>query len=167
MRGIHRWPVNSPQKGQWRGALMFSLICAWINVWVNNREAGDLRRRRAHYEVIIMSFKWHVEFLKSGAFFASVKRQTLCFPVCLQCVINLKRFVGIRLWFHHFRGSRFGLHYNSKNILAWKWNTYIDYVVVPWDPLILILCVIIPSSLIFHTFSPDIKVNTEIVYPFL
>ena len=31
VRGIHRWPVNSPHKGQWRGALMFSLICAWIN----------------------------------------------------------------------------------------------------------------------------------------
>ena len=26
--GIHRWPVNSPHKGQWRGALMLSLICA-------------------------------------------------------------------------------------------------------------------------------------------
>ena len=39
--GIHRSPVNSPHKGQWRGALMFSLICAWINTWVNNREAGD------------------------------------------------------------------------------------------------------------------------------
>ena len=30
-------PVNSPHKGQWRGALMFSLIYAWINDWVNNR----------------------------------------------------------------------------------------------------------------------------------
>ena len=28
VRGIHRSPVNSPHKGQWRGALMFSLICA-------------------------------------------------------------------------------------------------------------------------------------------
>ena len=37
-------PGNSPHKGQWRGALMFSLICVWINGWVNNREAGDLRR---------------------------------------------------------------------------------------------------------------------------
>ena len=37
VRGIHRSPVNSPHKGQWRGALMFSLICAWINGWVNNR----------------------------------------------------------------------------------------------------------------------------------
>ena len=39
--------------GQWRGALMFSLICAWINGWVNNREAGDLRRHRTHYDVTV------------------------------------------------------------------------------------------------------------------
>ena len=31
-------PVNSPHKGQWRGALIFSFIYAWINDWVNNRE---------------------------------------------------------------------------------------------------------------------------------
>ena len=52
--GIHRSPVNSPYKGQWRGALMFVLIRAWINVWVNNRKAGDLRRYRAHYDVTVM-----------------------------------------------------------------------------------------------------------------
>ena len=54
VRGIHRSPVNSPHNGQWRGALMFSLICVWINGWVNNREAGDLRRYRAHYYVNVM-----------------------------------------------------------------------------------------------------------------
>ena len=53
------WPVVSgihrpPHENQWRGALMFSLICAWINGWVNNREAGDLRRYRIHYSVIVM-----------------------------------------------------------------------------------------------------------------
>ena len=53
--GIQRSPVNSPHKGQWRGALMFSLICAQINGWVNNREAGDLRRHQAHCDVILMS----------------------------------------------------------------------------------------------------------------
>ena len=52
--GIHRSPVNSPHKGQWRGALVFSLICSRINCWVNHREAGDLRRHRAHYDVIVM-----------------------------------------------------------------------------------------------------------------
>ena len=51
--GDHRSPVNSPHKGQWRGALMFSLICAWINGWVNNGEAGDLRRHRAQYGVTV------------------------------------------------------------------------------------------------------------------
>ena len=73
VRGIHRSPVNFPHKGQWRWALMFSLICAWINGWVNNREAGELRRRRAHYDVNVMftkyrgktsvrqgSFHWHL-----------------------------------------------------------------------------------------------------------
>ena len=55
VRGIHWSPVNSPHKGQWRGALMFSLICVWINDWVNNREAGDLRRYLAHYDIIVMT----------------------------------------------------------------------------------------------------------------
>ena len=54
VRGIHRGPVNSPHKGQWRGALMFSLICVWTNGWVNNGDADDLRRHRAHYDVIVM-----------------------------------------------------------------------------------------------------------------
>ena len=61
-------PVNSPHKGQWRGALMFSLICAWISGWVNNRGAGDSRRNHAHNDVIVMKrlslypsdlFHWH------------------------------------------------------------------------------------------------------------
>ena len=55
-RGVHRSPVDSPHKGQRRGALMFSLICAWINSWVNNREAGNLRRHHAHYDVSVMAW---------------------------------------------------------------------------------------------------------------
>ena len=54
VRGIHRCPGNSQHKSQWRGALMFSLICVWINAWVSNRGAGDLRRHRVHYDVIVM-----------------------------------------------------------------------------------------------------------------
>ena len=50
-------PVNSPHKGRWRRALMFSLICVWINCWLNNGEAGDSRRYRVHYDVTIM-VKW-------------------------------------------------------------------------------------------------------------
>ena len=55
VQGIHRRPVNSPHKGQWRGALMFALICASINGWINNGEAGDLRHHHTHYDVTVMS----------------------------------------------------------------------------------------------------------------
>ena len=48
-------PVNSPHKGQWCRALMFPLICFWINSWVNNLETGDLRCHRGHYDVIVMT----------------------------------------------------------------------------------------------------------------
>ena len=56
VRRIHRSPVKSPHKGQWRGALMFPLISIWINGWVNNHEPGDLRRHRGHYDVIVMNY---------------------------------------------------------------------------------------------------------------
>ena len=52
----HPTPPYTPHthKGQWRGVLMFSLICAWTNGCANNRDAGDLRRYRAHYYVTVM-----------------------------------------------------------------------------------------------------------------
>ena len=50
VRGIHRSSVNSPLKGQWRGALMFPFICGWAN----NLEVGDLRRHRANYDITVM-----------------------------------------------------------------------------------------------------------------
>ena len=55
VRGIHRSP---PHKGQWRKAFMFSLIGTWTNVWVNNRDAGDLRRHSTHYDVTVMLNDW-------------------------------------------------------------------------------------------------------------
>ena len=53
VREIDRSPVNSPHKGQWRGALIF-FTCDWLNCWVNNREAGDLGRHRAHYDITVI-----------------------------------------------------------------------------------------------------------------
>ena len=67
VRGIHRSPVNSPHKGQWREALGFSLICVWINGWVNNRAAGG-----AHYDVIVM------EDVIIASFLCRDILQTLC-----------------------------------------------------------------------------------------
>ena len=43
-------PVNSLQRGQRCVALIFSLICAWTNGWVD----GDLRHHHAHYDVTLM-----------------------------------------------------------------------------------------------------------------
>ena len=71
---------NSPHKGQWRGALMLSLICAWINGWVNNCEAGDLRRHRAHYDVIVMLKRVP---LTSRRWWWNIKRNT---AVCDQTI---------------------------------------------------------------------------------
>ena len=70
VRGIHPWPVNSPHKGQWRRALMFSLIYAWTNGWANNRDTGDLRRHRAHYVVTVME--------RNCLLTISVRSDTLC-----------------------------------------------------------------------------------------
>ena len=58
VQGIHQSPVNSPYKGQWCGALVFSLICTQINGWVNNGEAGDLRCHHAHYDVTVTKKAW-------------------------------------------------------------------------------------------------------------
>ena len=52
--GFHQSPVNSPLNDLWRRALMFPLICAWINSCVSNCEAGDLRHHCTHYDVIVM-----------------------------------------------------------------------------------------------------------------
>ena len=56
VRRIHRsQAIPRTKKGQWRGALMFSLICVWINSWIHNREAGDLRYHRTHCHVRVMT----------------------------------------------------------------------------------------------------------------
>ena len=87
VRGIHRSPVNSPHKGQWRGALMFSLIFPRINGWINNREAGDLRRYRSHYDVIVMTLiqriaslhiRWHAMSSRSKFSTRAQIKRVLC-----------------------------------------------------------------------------------------
>ena len=78
VRGIQRSLANSPHKGQWRRALKFSLICAWINGWVNNREAGDLRRHRTHYDVTVMDLPTCLFFVWEPTPMATVHPQFQC-----------------------------------------------------------------------------------------
>ena len=95
VRAIHRWPVNFPHKGQWRWALMFSLICSWIKGWVNNVEAGDLRRHRAHYDVTVMNYHiWYVLVAVSCECFRYQVKNNLgntCILFCLStmCILFL------------------------------------------------------------------------------
>ena len=68
VRGIHGSPVTSQHKGQLRGALMFSLICACINDWVNNHDAGVKGRHSVHYDVTVMQLPgWHWTFKSAGS----------------------------------------------------------------------------------------------------
>ena len=60
-----------PHKGQWLGALMFSSICVWINSWITNHEAGDLRCHRAHYDVNVMLTHW-VRPEQNGVYFVDI-----------------------------------------------------------------------------------------------
>ena len=65
-QGIHRSPLNSPHKGQWRGDLMFSLFCTQINGWINNDEAGDLKRLIAHYDFAVMKHQCPISQYRRG-----------------------------------------------------------------------------------------------------
>ena len=61
VRGIDRSPVDSLHKGQWHGALMFPLICAWTNDWTKTQDASCFRRHHSHYDVIVMKFMvWYI-----------------------------------------------------------------------------------------------------------
>ena len=106
VRGIHRSPVNSPHKGQWRGALMFCLTRVWINSWVNNCEAGDLRRYLAHCDVIVMfclmptaadkkciyyktmAQQYNRENLVCNSSNERTKRDVVSNHRCLECLLN-------------------------------------------------------------------------------
>ena len=85
VKGIHRSPVDSPNKGPWRGALMFSLMRAWTNGWANSRYPGDLRHHGAHCNVTEMSwaingssvYNGTVEYIvERGEFLTSLYKDT-------------------------------------------------------------------------------------------
>ena len=71
VRGIHRGP------------LMFALICVWINGWANNREAGDLIRHRAHYDVIVIWYSSPDPFMHWATY-----RQRFIYQLWHGCVIK-------------------------------------------------------------------------------
>ena len=90
-------PGEFPHNGQWRGALMFTLICVWINGWVNNHEAGDLRRYRVHYDAIVMTLAKHndllVGFKEGKALTISADVVSIVPRLIAECTIFYLRYV--------------------------------------------------------------------------
>ena len=128
--GIHRSPVSSPHKGQWRGALMF-FIFAWINGWINNREPGDLRRHRAYYEVIVMcpwKFPGTVFTVKLDTVLSYVL-QSFMISNTLTLIPPMKsNFIHYKVWDeinHPF------LNFNGATAEVWEWIiNFIPHVMI-------------------------------------
>ena len=62
-----------------------SLICASINDWVNNREAGDFRHHHAHYDRTVM--KCNLLFCNTGLRYLKVSLVSQ--PLLSKCFDNL------------------------------------------------------------------------------
>ena len=144
VREIHRSPVNSPHKGQWRGALMFSLICARINGWVNNREAGDWRRHRAYYAVTVMSYASfalsHPCVVINTHTCFSMSRNLICaftsfFCVCCDCLsmcvyMNLKVLGHFSCYDIPSDPSCLECHLLCDRV---RWNLNVSFAAVHWN----------------------------------
>ena len=139
LRGIHRTPVNSPHKGQWRGALMLSLICTWIHSWVNNCKAGDLRRHSDHYDVSV------VYMVPRG----SIRRNI---PQLLRKIWKLMIWYPTTFWhFFTFCKSKLRLQ-NPNNIRNKPPLFYIDHQTMPL------------RMILFHQCCQNIVFDTEAWY---
>ena len=134
---------ESPYKGQWRGALMFCLICVWIKGWVNNGAVGDLRRYRAHGDVIVMVQRDNTHIHK----YFSVRpydeclkmHKTLCFGVVRKTLSSYFSF-GIHLIISPTRGNY--MHFPSANkpcdVIKWKrFPRYCPFLWgINWSPVV-------------------------------
>ena len=111
VRGIHRWPVDSPHEGQRRGALTFSLICAWTNSWANNWYADDLKNHCAYYGVTVVRLDT-IRWTFSGLFIPLhvFKRNFILSLKCLKWILY---------WLnnHDIDDMQFG----KLTVFSWTW----------------------------------------------
>ena len=114
VRGIHRLPANSPHKCQSRGALMLSLICAWINGWVNNREAGDLRRHRRHCNDAVL--------IPACAPIISALLAPCAEHLMVKQFDRTDRFFSLTHWSLGTTYFEFLIKYNNFHSRKWIWN---------------------------------------------
>ena len=144
---------NSPVAGEFPAQMpVFSVIFAWIKDWVNNREAGDLRRHRAHNDVIVMVIGKHsvrevwllVDMHAGGCSAHQIlnAHKIPISPVCCQQQLVHSSTVGFRsrtlgaVAQAHIRCSAFscrpGCHscrWSSHSLLSWRTLWYRFYYV--------------------------------------
>ena len=84
-----------PHKSQWRGALVFSLTCAWTNGWVNNRYAGGLGRHRTHYDVTVMMLQCPIFKVKAILYKITTHLNVI------QSTLNQVIFIENLMWAHY------------------------------------------------------------------
>ena len=108
-------PVNSPHKGQWQGALIYSFICTWINGSVNNREAGDLRHHRAHYDDVNVMSILLCSYVNIISYAICAWLWLLCFfehVICIYFCIISSILIGFMWSLYPCSNSHFD-HYND------------------------------------------------------
>ena len=98
-----RWIPH--HKGQWSGALVFSLISAWTNGLANKWDAGVLRRNRVHYDVIVMgnSISPVVPWLVNQHKVATMTLHSVILADALAQNFNFPRTSTSRMWTSWYR----------------------------------------------------------------
>ena len=119
-------PVNSPHNGQWRGVLMLSLICVWINDWVNNGEAGDLRRHLGHYDVNVMHLtiplvvQGLIKISKSA--YSNWTSSAIKWK-CLACNMIYENLSALQTIPINVQNTTYCLHVTSRVWITYPWRT--------------------------------------------
>ena len=117
---------GSPHKGQWRGALMFSLICTRINGWVNNGEAGDWRRYRAHYDVTVMINPLTPEQNRCRYFAINFCQTIFALIVWLKCHWNVFAIAQLTVFMYWLGTDKSTSHICTKvdddEVHLWTWR---------------------------------------------
>ena len=74
VRGIHRSPVDSTHRGQWRGALMFSLICARTRCFLwfapEQKVEETIETAVIYYDVTVVVWPIYVNSLRAELYAA-------------------------------------------------------------------------------------------------
>ena len=136
---------------------MFSLICAWINVWVTNREAGDLRRHRAHYDFTVMKLRSNMSSKSPRLNDLKKLYLKMCsfksWPVCLglSICINATKTECICCLLINVRD------FSSNLLLVYCTLRYLQLRIFTWY-----VQVIYKSTCVFHT-----KLSTAIFYVYI